>query len=149
MTKQYLPVGIFLALISATGQAASICEEAIVQFSAASKAYKSEGGEAFIKRLFKDGPLEEDKRALSQVQSLTQIEQFFGTFQTSSVISTKPLGAKTCYLVGILEYSNGPAFTAVTYYQASKGVTTTSMFFRSEPEALFPIELLIEQRVQK
>lgn len=135
---------LFTASVS-LAHAASTCDESSLQFSEAGKTYKLEGGDAFIKRLLQNGPLAEDKRALGQAQGLTQIEQFFGAFQSSSVISTKPLGERTCYLVGVLEYANGPAFMVVTYYRGSKGISTTSMFFKSEPEAIFPNELLIEQ----
>ncbi len=96
-----------------------------------------------MKRLFKNGPLAEDKRTMSQAQSLSQVEQFFGSLQTFSVLSTKPLGTKTCYLVGVLEYANGPAFIVVTYFSGNRGITSTSMFFKTEPESLFPSELLM------
>jgi hypothetical protein len=75
---------------------------------------------------------------------LSQIEQFFGSIKSSSVISTKQLGSKACYLVGVLEYANGPAFAVATYYRGERGVGATSMFFKTEPEAVFPSELLIK-----
>ena len=136
----------FLAYLTASSNAiaANTCEEAAKQFAEATNVYIKEGSAAFMERVLKNGPLEGDKRSLSQVQGLSQIEQFFGPIQSSSVVSKKPLGAKVCYLIGILEYANGPAFAVATYYRGEKGVGATSMFFKTEPEAVFPNELLVE-----
>ena len=123
---------------------ADICQEATKQFNEATAVYKKHGSAKFMNRVLKDGPLEEDKRSLAQVQALSQIEQFFGDFQSSSIISTKQLGKKACFLIGVLEFKNGPAFAVATYYQAEKGVTATAMTFRTEPEAVFPSKLLIQ-----
>ena len=123
--------------------AAGVCDDAAKEFAAATDAYIKDGSNAFMERLLKSGPLEGDKRSLGQLQGITQIEQFFGTIQSSSVISKKQIGARTCYLVGVLEYANGPAFAVTTYYRGTKGVGATSMFFRTEPESVFPNQLLI------
>jgi hypothetical protein len=120
------------------------CSEAEKQFAEATRVYMNKGANSFWERVLKNGPLEGDKRSLSQVQALTQIEQFFGPFQSSSVISRKPLGSRTCYLVGVLEYANGPAFAVATYYRGKNGVGATSMFFKTEPEAVLPSQLLIQ-----
>lgn len=58
--------------------------------------------------------------------------------------SKKQLGEKVCYLVGVLEYANGPAFAVATYYRGSNGVVATSMFFKTEPESVLPGRLLVE-----
>jgi hypothetical protein len=130
--------------ISFGASAESVCEAASASFAEATKVYVKSGGAAFMNRVLRDGPLAEDKRALGQAQSLQQIEQFFGPLQGSAVLSTKELGARVCYLVAVLEYSNGPAFAVVTFYKGSKGVAPTSMFFKTEPEAVLPNTLLIK-----
>jgi hypothetical protein len=124
--------------------ASDICDEAAKQFAAATEAYLNGGSNAFMERVLKNGPLEGDKRAQGQLQGLNQVEQFFGAIQSSSVISKKPIGTKTCYLVGVLEYANGPAFAVATYYRGTKGVGATSMFFKTEPETVFPNQLLVQ-----
>jgi hypothetical protein len=145
MFRTFISV-IFVTLVTTgTSIADATCDEAAKQFSEAIKVYVKDGNTAFMERLLKNGPLEGDKRALSQVQGLGQIEQFFGAIQSSSVVSKKSLGPKVCYLIGILEYANGPAFAVATYYKGSKGVGATSMFFKTEPEAVFPNELLVEK----
>ncbi len=47
------------------------------------------------------------------------------------------------YIIGILEYKNGPAFAIANYYSGSKGVGATSMFFQTEPEQTLPKKSLI------
>lgn len=142
MCKLYL---LLLGLVlSGSVFAADICGEAEAQFQEAVNVYKKEGGTAFMKRILKNGPLEKDTRSLSQAQALGQIEQFFGSIASASILSTKPLGTKSCYIIGILEYENGPAFAVANYYKGSKGVGATSMFFKTEPESILPTEFLVQ-----
>lgn len=133
-----------LATLSVSSYAASVCDGASKEFAAAVEVYKKEGGTAFMKRVLKNGPLENDTRSLSQAQALGQIEQFFGPLNSASVLSTKALGTKSCYIIGILEYENGPAFAVANYYSGSKGIGATSMFFQTEPEQILPKEFLVQ-----
>lgn len=136
--------GAVLAAISLSTAADSVCLRATDSFDKATKIYVKQGSAAFMQQLLKDGPLAEDKRALGQAQTLQQIEQFFGPMQGSSVISTKEIGSRVCYLVGVVEYANGPAFAVATYYQGAKGVAPTSMIFKTEPETIFSNSLLVK-----
>lgn len=104
--KRFL-LAIALSVTSLSSYAASVCDNALGEFYAAVKVYKAEGGAAFVKRLLKNGPLENDTRSLSQAQTLGQIEQFFGPLKGTSILSTKALGLKSCYIIGILEYEMG------------------------------------------
>lgn len=143
--RSYLIIfGLMFGLFVSTARAEPVCVAAAATFTEATKVYVKEGNAAFMERLLRDGPLAGDKRALSQAQALQQIEQFFGPIQNSSVISAKELGNRTCYVVAVLEYASGPAFAVATYYQGKKGVGPTSMFFKTEPETVFPNTLLVE-----
>jgi hypothetical protein len=133
-----------LSILSLNSYAGGVCDDASKEFAAAVEVYKKDGGTAFMKRILKNGPLENDTRSLSQAQSLAQIEQFFGPIESASVLSTKELGVKSCYIIGILEYKNGPAFSVTNYYRGSKGVGATSMFFQTEPEKILPKEFLVQ-----
>lgn len=133
-----------LSVLSITSYAADVCDGASKEFAAAVEVYKKEGGAAFMKRVLKNGPLEKDTRSLSQAQALGQIEQFFGPLKGSSVLSTKTLGTKSCYIIGVLEYENGPAFAVANYYSGSRGIGATSMFFQTEPEKILPKQFLVQ-----
>lgn len=133
-----------LTVLSSSAGANGVCEAASKAFFEAVEVYRNDGGSAFMKRVLKNGPLENDTRSLSQAQALGQIEQFFGPIETASVLSTKELGSKSCYIIGILEYQNGPAFAVANYYSGSKGVGATSMFFQTEPEQILPKEFLVQ-----
>jgi len=78
---------------------------------------------------------------------MEQIEDYFGGVNGHSVISAKPLGSRTCYLFVLLEYENGVAFAVATMYRVKTGQTAaTSFFFKTEPEAIFPKQLLVESK---
>ena len=136
-----------VTIFSATASADDVCVSAENSFKEAVKIYVDEGSEAFMERVLKNGPLEGDKRSLSQVQGLSQIEQFYGNIQSGSVISKKQLGAKTCYLVGVLEYAKGPTFAVATYYLGKNSMGGTSMFFKTEPGAIIPRQLLVQEKL--
>lgn len=142
MGKIVLVAAFCVACVSTAAEA--VCTDAESEFLEAVAAYKSTDGAAFMKRLVKNGPLANDQRALSQAQSLVQIEQFFGKFDGASVLSTKQVGSRTCYLVGVLEYVNGPAFAVATYYKNPKGAAVTSVFFQTEPEQILPKQFLVD-----
>ncbi|UZJ43830.1 hypothetical protein OOT55_14355 [Marinimicrobium sp. C6131] len=135
---------VLLLFVTFNVHADSVCDKASREFSDAVEVYKKEGGKAFMKRILKNGPLENDTRSLSQSQSLGQIEDFFGPIESASILSTKVLGKKSCYIIGILEYENGPAFAVANYYSGAKGVGATSMFFQTEPEQILPKEFLVQ-----
>ena len=141
--KRLLLIGI-LGIFSSNVIAGDVCDKASKEFAQTVEVYKQEGGTAFMKRVLKNGPLENDTRSLSQAQALGQIEQFFGPIETASVLSAKSLGSKSCYIIGILEYQNGPAFAVANYYSGSKGVGATSMFFQTEPEKILPKQFLVQ-----
>lgn len=141
--KKLLLIGMLSAL-SAGAFAGDVCDKASNEFAQAVKVYKKEGSSAFMKRVLKNGPLENDTRSLTQAQALAQIEQYFGPIETASVLSKKALGSKSCYIIGILEYQNGPAFAVANYYSGSKGVGATSMFFKTEPEQILPKQFLVQ-----
>ncbi len=137
-------ISIVFVLMAFNVQADDVCEKASKEFSEAVEVYKKEGGKAFMKRILKNGPLENDTRSLSQAQSLGQIEDFFGPIESASILSTKELGNKSCYIIGILEYRNGPAFAVANYYSGARGVGATSMFFQTEPEQILPKQFLVQ-----
>ena len=135
---------IVLSMLTANVLAESVCDDAVSEFNSAAELYKKNDGLAFMKRVLKNGPLENDQRSIGQAQSLMQVEQFFGAFQSASILSTRELGSRSCYIIGILEYENGPAFAVANYYRGTKGVGATSMFFKTEPEQILPKEFLVK-----
>lgn len=138
-----LLVGLTFLFMTSPVFAEPLCSEATALFKSAVQKYKASNANDFVKQLLKNGPLEADQRSLSQGQNLLQIEQFFGSVEGASILSTKPLGARACYLIGIMEYQRGPAFAVLTYYSGSKGLGITSMFFQTEPEQILPKEFLV------
>ena len=145
MRKYLLVFVIACFLISTNANAESICDGAEKQFVEAVNVYKKKNSTSFVERVLKDGPFDgNQQRILVTAQALGKIEQIFGQIQTSYVLSKKAMGDKTCYLTGILEYSNGPLFISANYYQTNKGVAATSIFFNSEAGEVLPKQWLVE-----
>ena len=61
-------------LTTSNALAADVCSIAEKSFREAVSVYSSDGASAFMERILKNGPLEGDKRSLSQIQALGQIE---------------------------------------------------------------------------
>lgn len=144
MKKISLLLTLLAGLMSSHANSSDICSDAAKELDAATKVYQKSGNTEFIKRLLKNGPLEDDKRSLGQGQILSQLEQFYGKFLSASVVSRRQLGDRSCYMIGILEYQNGPAFVVANYYKGTKGIGAVTMSFRTKPEELLPKEFLVQ-----
>lgn len=135
---------ITLCVASLNSHAGEACDQATIEYSAAVEVYKKDGSAAFLNRAMKGGPLESDKEAMSMSKVLEQIEQFYGSIESSSILSTKDLGDKSCYILSVLEYENGPAYAVANYYIGTRGISATSMIFHTKPEKILPQQFLIQ-----
>jgi hypothetical protein len=103
---------------------------------------RQKGQQAFVERFVRGSPLAE-RMAAEGAEQLRHIEAVLGPIQGFSVISRKSLGARSCYVVGVLEYTNGPAFTGVLYYARPEGSVPISLRLEAEPDEVFTYPVLI------
>lgn len=135
----------FLALSASPAWGASACDIAATMFSEAVAVYKENGKEAFMERFLRDSPLR-NKLSVDGAQHLQTVEKALGPFQGGSVLSSKSLGDRACYVVAVLEFESGPAFTAAMYYSRKEGAVPLSFRMEAEPEKVFSTPALIQSR---
>jgi hypothetical protein len=124
--------------------AASACRSAVDSFQTAVQTYVSDGRETFVRRFVSDGPLAPNASKGVQEQ-LSAIESALGTIQGASVLSAKELGARNCFVVAVLEYTNGPAYLVSNYYVRSGGIVPTSLRLEGDPDKAFSATALIQK----
>jgi hypothetical protein len=140
-----LPV--FLIVVAAISLqpslAAETAEEAVELVERGIAAYVNEGATAALTEWMRGSALEANPQAMTQANSLRQIEDFYG----------KPLGfdlvkeatitprAKTVYFA--VNYERGVAFAKLNAYRNEEGTwIVTSFFFHTEAAQVFPSSLL-------
>lgn len=137
-------LALILFVLSSSAFSSDVCEFASEEFFDAVDVYKKGDTSAFLKRLLKDGPLVSEVNHIEILPQLNQIEGFFGAINGASILSEKTLGSRSCYIYGVLEYDNGPAYAHLNYYETSNGYILSSFSFKTDAEDILPFELLIE-----
>jgi hypothetical protein len=137
-----LAAALVVAVTSMPASAGSACAAAASTLSDAAAVYVKKGQQAFVERFVRGSPLAE-RMAAEGAEQLRHIEAVLGPIQGFSVISRKSLGARSCYVVGVLEYTNGPAFTGVLYYARPEGSVPISLRLEAEPDEVFTYPVLI------
>ena len=139
----YKPVLIIIGVIFSSTVTADICSEVEIQFQEAVKIYQAEDGTAFMKRVLSNDP--PYIKALPQAGSLESVEQIMGPFISASILSTKTLGERTCYVIFILEYEIGPLFALANFYKGSKGIGAITMSIIFDLADMLPTEFLYNE----
>ncbi|WP_263367070.1 hypothetical protein [Edaphobacter bradus] len=101
-------------------------------------AYKAKGPEEAVRTWIKDSPIDGSREALSQSNSLRQIQDFYGNFQSYEVISIRDLSPRTQVICLVLDYEKGPLFAKFTVYKASQAWILTNFNFNTKEEAILP-----------
>lgn len=108
----------------------------------ASAAYLEKGANAFILRLLEGSPIEGEKSALTQANSISQIEAYYGTYQDYDIVGEKIISDKVRLVYFILNYEKGPAFGVATYYQTGNVVIIPHFNIHTRIEKTFPSEMM-------
>jgi len=101
-------------------------------------AYKSEGPEAAIKAWLKGSPLEGNRDALTQVNMLRQIQDYYGSYQSFDAISSHNLTPNTQIVYFAMNYEKGPVFGKFLIYHGADGWVMVSFTFNTKPELILP-----------
>lgn len=108
--------------------------------------YQKEGTDQLIPALLKGSPLEGDKTALSQVNSLRQIETFYGRYLDYEIVESLALSKSTQLLYYVLNYEKGPLFGKATVYKANGKEMVTNFNFHTEIHQIIPAELIFNKK---
>jgi hypothetical protein len=101
-------------------------------------AYKAEGAEAAIAAWIKGGPIDGSKDALTQANTLRQVQDYYGSYKTFDVIHTRIITPNTHIIYMTLNYEKGPLFTKFVAYQTAQGWILTSFTFNTKEDVILP-----------
>lgn len=102
------------------------------------QAYKDKGPDEAVRLWIKDSPIDGSKEALSQANSLRQIQDFYGAYQSFEVISAYEIGHRTRIFYLTLNFENGPLFAKFVVYQSNHRWILTSFNFNTKAELILP-----------
>lgn len=110
-------------------------------------AYAKEGGTAAIQALLENGPLDGNKASLTQANSLRQVEDFYGKYESFDVVTEKSLSPRVHMIFFIMNYSRGMLYGRLMGYKTASGQWVTTDFkFNTEVSELFPPQIFFEKR---
>jgi hypothetical protein len=110
----------------------------IVSGFEAYKDNKDHGPEEAIKAWLKGGPLEGSKTALGQANTLREIQDYYGEYESFSVISTRDLTSRTKIVYVEIDFERGPAFGKFLVYRIEGGWIMISFDFNTKEDAILP-----------
>ena len=103
------------------------------------KAYKQGAAENAIKVWIKGSALEANPQALTQANSLRQIEDFYGKPVSVDIVKEYEAGPKVRVLYATINYQKGAAFAKFQVYQVPSGQwVSTQFFFHTDAAQIFP-----------
>ncbi|MGH1541206.1 MAG: hypothetical protein ACRBHB_12340 [Arenicella sp.] len=110
----------------------------------ASEAYLKNGVDAFIPELLKGSPLEGEKSALTQSNSIRQIEEYYGAYKGYELISEKNLTDSVRIVYYVMNYDKSAVFGAATYYKQTKGEVVTNFNFHTNIWEIIPPQVIFK-----
>jgi hypothetical protein len=106
-------------------------------------AYLKGDAAAAMREWVKGTFMESNPQAMSQANSLRQIEDFYGRPQGYDLIKESTVTPRATTLYFTLNYERGIAFARLNAYRKADGAwITTSFFFHTEAAQVFPTSLL-------
>jgi hypothetical protein len=101
-------------------------------------AYKFGGPVAAIKAWVKDGPLEGNRDALGQADTLRQAQASLGSFRSFELISGRTMSPSTRIVYMTLDYERGPVFAKFSIYRTDEGWIVTAFAFSTDEDQILP-----------
>ena len=100
------------------------------------QAYKEKGADEAIKAWIKDSPIDGSKEALGQANNLRMIENFYGSYQTYELVSSRSISPRIQVLFLVLDFEKGPLFAKFVVYRSQGGWIVTSFDFNTKSELI-------------
>jgi hypothetical protein len=100
--------------------------------------FKDKGPEEAVRIWIKDSPIDGSKEAVTQANSLRQVQDFYGAYQSFEVLIAHDLGHRTRVLYLTLEFEKGPLFAKFVVYRSNHRWILTSFNFNTKEELILP-----------
>ncbi len=103
------------------------------------EAYKNKGAKSALKAWVKGSGLENSKAALSQANSLLQIEDYYGPYNGHEIVKVHSISERSKIILFVVNYENGIAYGRYQSYKSkSNGWVATEFKFHTEAAIVWP-----------
>jgi len=102
-------------------------------------AYKKGGALPAIKAWVKGSGLENSKSALTQANTLRQIEDYYGSYQSYEIINIHKISKRSKMVLFVMNYEKGIAFSKFQAYKSNNdGWIATEFKFHTQAAVIWP-----------
>ena len=102
-------------------------------------AYKEGGAKAAIEAWIKGSGLEGGKEALSQANTLRQVEDYYGKFEDYEIIKSQVLSKRAVMVLFVMNFSKGTTFGRFQAYREKTGNWVANQFmFHTDVRSVWP-----------
>lgn len=111
-------------------------------------AYLSGGPDAAIKAWLKGSGMEGNTQALTQANSLRQIEDFYGKPESYDIVKENAISPRSQMVVFAINHAKGVVFGRFQAYRTKSGAWVTTEFkFHTEAAAVLPPEMVFGKQL--
>jgi hypothetical protein len=102
------------------------------------KAYKDKGPEEAVRTWIKGSAIDGSKDALSQANTLRQVQDYYGAYQAFEIISARDLTARIREVYLVIDYEKGPLFAKFVVFKTDTEWILAYFNFNTKSEAILP-----------
>jgi hypothetical protein len=102
------------------------------------QAYKDKGPEEAVRTWIKGSGIDGSKDALAQANTLRQVEDYYGKYQSYEVVKTQSISPKVQVVYLVLDYEKGPLFTKFVNFHSDQGWILAYFNFNTKEEVILP-----------
>jgi hypothetical protein len=108
-------------------------------------AYEKEGPEAAVKEWIKGSGMEGNVQALTQANSLRQVQDYYGPYKGYEIIEDQTISERVHIIFVVMHFAKGPLFVRFQPYKTDAGQWVGTEFkFNTDATMLFPASLFDE-----
>ena len=107
-------------------------------------AYLKEGAAAAVRGWLVGSALEGNPQALTQANSLRQVEDFYGRLESFSILGEHAISERSRMVYFALNFAKGPAFGRMQVYRLGSGQWVSTEFkFHTEAAQVLPAHIAL------
>ena len=102
-------------------------------------AYQNTGARSAIEAWIKGSGLEGSKEALSQANTIKQIEDFYGTYESYEIVKSHKISKRSTLVQFVMNFSKGITYVRFQAYKTKSGNWVATEFkFHTEATQVWP-----------
>ena len=105
------------------------------------EAYKKSGATEAVNVWVKNGGLEGSKAVIAQASTFTQIETYYGDFESYEIVKINNISERSQMILYVMHYESGPTYGRFQAYKKLDGTWVATEFkFHTEAVQVWPSE---------